>query len=66
MAKEQLTAYSMKAKETRELLNAEISKTPKGAYMAKGVDKDGNKMCSIMNEAKALKAIADGIAKKAF
>ena len=42
------------------------SKTAKGGYMAQGNDGKGNKMTTILNEAKALQAIADGVAKKGF
>ena len=46
--------------------DAVITKTAKGGYMAGGNDGKGNKMAAIMNEEKALKAIADGVATKGF
>ena len=64
----ELTAYCLKTK-TKNVPFAgkpSLEKTSKGGFILKGMDKDGNKMCSLMNEAKALKAIEDGLAKKAF
>ena len=46
--------------------DAVVTKTAKGGYMATGHDGKGNKMASILNEAKALQAIADGVATKGF
>ena len=46
--------------------DAVITKTSRGGYMAGGNDGKGNKMAAIMSEAKALQAIADGVAKKGF
>jgi hypothetical protein len=48
------------------MLNAVITKTSRGGYFAQGTDKDGNKMCAMMNEATAFKHIKEGAAKKAF
>lgn len=59
-------AYCMKTKQKEELLEAEITKTAKGGYIAKGVSKDGHKMCAILNEANAKLAIEKGWAKQAF
>ncbi len=62
-----LTAYCMKTKEKNvPMLDAVVSKTSRGGYIAKGVDKDGNKMSAIVGEAKALQAIKDGVAKQDF
>ncbi len=62
-----LRAYCLKTKEKNvPLQDAVISKTAKGGYMAQGNDGKGNKMTTILNEAKALQAIADGVAKKGF
>ena len=66
MAKEKLIGYCMKTKQKEEILNAEIVKNAKGGFMAKGQTKDGNKLCAMLSEAKALQAIKDGVAKKAF
>ena len=62
-----LTAYCMKTKEKNvPMQDAVVSKTAKGGYMASGHDGKGNKMAAILSEAKALQAIADGVAKKGF
>ena len=62
-----LRAYCLKTKEKNvPLQDAVISKTAKGGYMAQGNDGKGNKMAAILSEAKALQAIADGVAKKGF
>lgn len=61
-----LMAYCMKTKQKEEVVNAEITKTERGGYMAKGETKDGYKVCAVLSEANALKAIKDGVAKKAF
>jgi hypothetical protein len=62
-----LRAYCLKTKEKNvPLQDAVISKTAKGGYMAQGNEGKGNKMTTILNEAKALQAIADGVAKKGF
>ena len=57
----------MKTKEKNvPMQDAVISKTAKGGYMAAGHDGKGNKMAAILSEAKALQAIADGVATKNF
>lgn len=62
-----LTAYCLKTKEKNvPLQEAVVTRTVKGGYMAQGHDGKGNKMTTILNEAKALQAIADGVAKKGF
>ena len=68
MGTEKLTAYCLKTKEKNTPFEGspEITKTKKGGYMAKGVDAAGNKMCAMLNEAKALTAIEDGVAVKGF
>jgi hypothetical protein len=64
---EKLTAYCMKTKEKNvEMLEAVITKTSRGGYMAQGNDGKGNKMTTMLGEAKALQAIKDGVAKKGF
>ncbi len=45
---------------------AVITKTSRGGYMAQGHDGKGNKMTTMLAEAKALAAIKDGVAKKGF
>ena len=60
-------AYCLKTKEKNvPMHDAVVSKTARGGYMASGNDGKGNKMAAIMSEAKALQAIADGVAKKGF
>ncbi len=62
-----LTAYCMKTKEKDvPMQNAVITKTSRGGYMAQGDDGKGNKMTTMLSEAKALEAIENGVAKKSF
>ncbi|HWB25909.1 MAG TPA: hypothetical protein VG738_10540 [Chitinophagaceae bacterium] len=62
-----IKAYCLKTKEKDvPMQNAVISKTARGGYIAKGDDGKGNKMSAILSEDKAMKAIADGVAKKDF
>ncbi len=62
-----ITAYCLKTKEKNvPMHDAVITKTARGGYIANGNDGKGNKMAAILNEAKAMKAIADGVAKKGF
>lgn len=62
-----LTAYNVKTKEKNvPIQEAVITKTAKGAYMAQGHDGKGNKLVTLMNEAKALAAIKAGIAKQGW
>ncbi len=57
----------MKCKAQKEMAGAEMTKTSRGGFMAKGKCKDcGCGMCKIMSEADATKAMSSGIAKKAF
>jgi hypothetical protein len=64
---EKITAYNVKTKEKGvEMLDAVITKTAKGAYMAQGHDGKGNKLTTLMGEAKALAAIKDGVAKQGW
>jgi len=63
----QLTAYDLKRKEKNvPFTEVTISKTSRGGYIAKGLNSYGNKMSTILSEAKALEAIAAGIAKQDF
>lgn len=48
------------------MLDAVITKTAKGAYMAQGNDGKGNKLTTLMNGEKALAAIAAGVAKQGW
>jgi hypothetical protein len=60
-----LTAYNVKTKEKNvPVLDAVISKTARGGYIAKGHDGKGNKLTSLLSEAKALEAIKSGHAKQ--
>lgn len=62
-----IKAYCLKTKEKNiPMHDAVITKTARGGYMASGNDGKGNKMAAILSEAKALQAIADGVAKKGF
>ena len=62
-----LTAYCMKTKEKNvPMQDAVITKTSRGGYMAQGNDGKGNKMTTMLAEARALEAIKDGVAKKGF
>ena len=46
------------------MMDAIITKTAKGAYMAQGNDGKGNKLTTLLGEQKALDAIKAGIAKR--
>jgi hypothetical protein len=60
-----LTAYNVKTKEKNvPILDAVISKTAKGGYIAKGNDGKGNKLTALLGEEKALAAIKAGVAKQ--
>ena len=62
-----LTAYNVKTKEKHvPIMDAVISKTAKGAYMAQGHDGKGNKLTTLLGEEKALAAIQAGVAKKSW
>ena len=62
-----LTAYCMKTKEKGvEMQEAVITKTSRGGYMAQGNDGKGNKMTTMLGEARALEAVKDGVAKKGW
>lgn len=67
MSELKITAYNVKTKEKGvEMLNAVITKTAKGAYMAQGTSAGGDKLTTLMNEAKALELIKAGIAKQGW
>ena len=62
-----LTAYCMKTKEKDvPMQDAVITKTARGGYMAQGHDGKGNKMTTMLGEARALEAIKDRVAKKGW
>jgi hypothetical protein len=62
-----IKAYCLKTKEKNVPMHeAVITKTAKGGFMAGGHDGNGNKMAAIMSEAKAMQAIADGVATKGY
>ncbi len=63
----QLTAYNVKTKEKNvPIQDAVITRTSKGGYMAQGNDGKGNKLTSLLSEAKALAAIQAGTAKQGW
>ncbi|MBM3413376.1 MAG: hypothetical protein FJY16_00310 [Bacteroidetes bacterium] len=67
MSEIKITAYNVKTKEKGcVMLDAVISKTAKGAYMAQGNDGKGNKLTTLMNQEKALAAIKAGVAKQGW
>ena len=62
-----LTAYNVKTKEKNVTMHdAVIEKTARGGYIAKGHDGKGNKLTSLLGEAKALEAIKSGVAKQGW
>ena len=62
-----ITAYNVKTKEKNvPMQDAVVSKTEKGGYIAKGHDGKGNKLTSLLSEAKALAVIEAGTAKKGW
>ena len=62
-----ITAYNVKTKEKNvPMHDAVITKTARGGYMAQGTDGKGNKLTSLLGEAKALQAIKDGVAKQGW
>ena len=62
-----LTAYCLKTKEKNvPMQDAVVTKTARGGFMAQGHDGKGNKMTAILAEAKAMKAIEDGVAKQGW
>jgi len=64
---ELLTAYNVKTKEKNvPMHDAVITKTARGGYMAQGNDGKGNKLTSLLSEAKALEAIKNGVAKQGW
>ena len=67
MADVQLTAYNVKTKEKGvPIQDAVITKTARGGYMAQGHDGKGNKLTTLLGEAKALAAIKAGVAKQGW
>ncbi len=62
-----ITAYNVKTKEKNvPMQDAVVSKTERGGYIAKGHDGKGNKLTSLLSEAKALEAIKAGTAKQGW
>ncbi len=62
-----IKAFCLKTKEKNvPMHDAVITKTARGGFMAGGNDGKGNKMAAILSEAKAMKAIEDGVAKKGY
>lgn len=67
MSSPQITAYNVKTKEKNvPIQDAVITKTAKGGYMAQGTDGKGNKLTTLLGEAKALEAIKAGVAKQGW
>lgn len=67
MSEVTLTAYNVKTKEKNvPILDAVITKTAKGAFMAQGHDGKGNKLTTLVNAEKAMAAINAGIAKQGW
>jgi hypothetical protein len=63
----QITAYNVKTKEKNvPMLDAVITKTSRGGYMAQGNDGKGNKLTTMLGEEKALAAIKAGTAKQGW
>jgi hypothetical protein len=62
-----LTAYNVKTKEKNvPIMDAVVTRTARGGYMAQGNDGKGNKLTSLLSEAKALEAIKNGMAKQGW
>lgn len=62
-----ITAYCVKTKEKNvPMLDAVVTKTSRGGYMAQGHDGKGNKLTTMLGEAKALAAIKAGNAKQGW
>ena len=62
-----ITAYNVKTKEKGvEMKDAVITKTSRGGYMAQGNDGKGNKLTTMLSEAKAQAAIKAGSAKQGW
>ena len=62
-----ITAYNVKTKEKGvKMLDAVITKTSRGGYMAQGTDGKGNKLTTMLGEEKALAAIKAGTAKQGW
>jgi hypothetical protein len=60
-----IEAYSMKHKQKVEMFNATVSETPKGSWIAKGQDFEGNNISVIMSKDTALAHVKAKRAKKA-
>ena len=62
-----IEARCMKCKDQKEMTGAQMTKTSRGGFMAKGKCKIcGCGMCKIMSQADAEKTVAKGEAKKAY
>lgn len=59
-----IMAYSMKKKEKVEMLNAVLTPTSRGSWIAKGQDEEGNNVSVIMSKVTAEAHIKAGRAKK--
>ncbi len=63
-----IEAYCVKCKKKgQKMLNAKITKTARGGFMAKGKCPEcGTTMCAVLSKEKAEKAIQNGEAEKGF
>lgn len=62
-----LQGRCMKCKEQKDMKNAEMHKTARGGFMAKGKCADcGCGMCKILSQADAEKVVKSGEAKKKY
>ncbi len=62
-----IQARCMKCKDQKDMKDAQMTKTARGGFMAKGkCAKCGCGMCKIMSQADAEKAVASGQVKKAY
>ena len=62
-----ITAYNVKTKEKNvPMKDAVVTKTSRGGYMAQGNDGKGNKLTTMLSEAKAMSAIKEGNATQGW
>ena len=61
-----IKAYNLKTKEKNAAMYDAVIRKNKDGYMASGNDGKGNMIAAIIDEERALQAIADGVAIKAF
>ncbi len=62
-----IEARCMKCKETKTMVEAQMTKTARGGFMAKGkCESCGSGMCKIMSKDNAAKAVEAGEASQAY